>query len=126
LTQLYRQSWARCFRQIQNHTIKQGSTDDFRFNIPVTFAEGVEADISVHSANYMDFAGGMTAYTIKRNGTEKDGSDYYRAYYCGTLRCLRKMRQGMSEGLAFSASGIQSGNGGMFLQGERQEYQACV
>jgi hypothetical protein len=38
LTQLYRQSWARCFTQIQNHTIKQGSTDDFRLKCLVVIA----------------------------------------------------------------------------------------
>jgi hypothetical protein len=77
------------------------------FNIPVTFAQGVEADISVHSANYMDFAGGMTAYTIKRNGTEKDGSDYYRAYYCGKITLLKEYEDWDTA----TTSDIQNPNG---------------
>ena len=61
------------------------------FNLPVTFAEGVEAIISVDSSNYMDFAGGMTAYTIKNNGTVYYSSlDVYLAYYCGKITLLKE------------------------------------
>ena len=57
-----------------------------QFNIPVTFAEGVEADITANSNNnYLNFAGGMTAYTIKLVGAV--GSV---AYYCGKITLLKE------------------------------------
>ena len=42
------------------------------FNCPVAFAANAEADIvaSCGSANYVKFAGGMTAYTLKQSGAE--------------------------------------------------------
>ena len=56
------------------------------FNLPVTFAEGVEADITVASNdNYLNFAGGMTAYTIKT--ANAPGS---LAYYCGKITLLKE------------------------------------
>jgi hypothetical protein len=55
----------------------------------------------------MDFAGGMTAYTIKRNGTEKDGSDYYRAYYCGKITLLKEYEDWDTA----TTSDIQNPNG---------------
>ena len=42
------------------------------FNCPVAFAANTEADLvaSRGSANYVTFAGGMTAYTLKQSGAE--------------------------------------------------------
>ena len=40
------------------------------FNCPVAFAANVDADISCASGTYVKFAGGMTAYTLKKTGAE--------------------------------------------------------
>lgn len=47
------------------------------FNLPVSFKDGETADIAMDADHYMDFAGGMTAYTVKKT----DGD----VYYCGNV-----------------------------------------
>ena len=43
------------------------------FNVPIQFRDGVEADITMDADRYMDFAGGMSARTVKNTG----GDVYY-------------------------------------------------
>ena len=46
-------------------------------NVPVAFAENIEADVTMNKTSYMNFAGGMTAWSIKNAGED--------AYYCGNI-----------------------------------------
>lgn len=43
------------------------------FNVPVTFADGQEADVTLDANRYMKFSGGMTAWDVKKGC----GTDYY-------------------------------------------------
>ena len=61
------------------------------FNVPVTFAEGVVADISVTSEKHMKFPGGMTAYTIATKGERANNTDVYAyAIYSGKITLLKE------------------------------------
>ncbi|MBR1587178.1 MAG: hypothetical protein IJ658_02525, partial [Kiritimatiellae bacterium] len=46
------------------------------FNVPVAFADGVTASVTMSEAGYMDFAGGVTMHNL-----DKDGGPHY----CGTF-----------------------------------------
>ncbi len=43
------------------------------FNVPVTFADGVEADVTLDPGRYIKFSGGLTAWDVKKGC----GTDYY-------------------------------------------------
>ena len=73
------------------HAITNNAAQHHVFNIPVAFAEGVVADISVTSAKYMKFQGGMTTYTIATKGERTNTTATYAyAYYSGKITLLKE------------------------------------
>ena len=58
------------------HSISNAAAQHHVFNVPVSFAAGTTASITMTEASYMDFAGGVTMYDLDTSGDPQ---------YCGTF-----------------------------------------
>jgi len=67
------------------------------FNVPIQFKEGVEADITMDADRYMDFAGGMSAWTVKKTGGD--------VYYCGNVTLTKEDEDWCKKDYAYIVSG---------------------